>query len=162
MANNILYAALMFLCGWLWYFLVVRQFVFNFTTVKPMLKRIQKATVGKPDVISVNASRFTTLSIVVWIVISIITAGVVVYLCRNKAYLFISFFIGALIGVVTFLGQYTEYNERNFNDFCSSYYRFVYDDQLRTSMYHNKIPAIKVRLDEMGIDKTIIIPVFKK
>lgn len=161
MANKVLYAALMFLAGWLWYFLIVRQFVFNFTTVLPMLKRFRRASQSENDLISVNSSRFVAISIIVWIIISLGIFILVAFLCRNHIYLTYSFLVGGIIGAVTFVGHYTEYTERNFKDFCSSYYRFVFDDELRTAMYNSKISAIKIRLDAMNISKDLIVPKFK-
>lgn len=161
MANKVLYASLIFLAGWLWYFLVVRQFVFNFSTVIPMLKRFKKASPKDHEVISVNASRFVVISIIVWILVSAGIAALVIFLCRNKVYLTYSFLIGGAVGIITFIGRYTEYTERNFKDFCSAYYRFVFDDELRTAMYNGKISAMKVRLDEMNINNNDIIPEFK-
>ena len=161
MANKVLYAALMFLAGWLWYFLVVRQFVFNFTTVLPMLKRFKKASSSDNEVISVNASRFVVISIIVWIFVSAGIAALIIFLCRNDVYLTYSFLFGGIVGAITFVGRYSEHTERNFKDFCSSYYRFVFDDELRTAMYNGKISEMKVRLDEMNISKKDIIPEFK-
>lgn len=161
MANKVLYAALMFLAGWLWYFAVVRQFVFNFTTVRPMLRRFKKLSGDWEKIISINSSRYLTINVLVWILISIGLAVLVYFLTRKHIYLFISFLVGALIGIITFWGRYSEYTERNFKDFCSTYYRFVFDDELRTAMYNSKIPAMKKRMESMGLDKTILIPEFK-
>ena len=161
MANQVLYVALMFLVGWLWYFLVVRQFVFNFTTVHPMLKRFKKLSDDWEKIISINSFRYLTINIIVWILISFGLCFLAYYLCRNNLYLFISFLVGGAVGVITFLGRYSEYTERNFKDFCSTYYRFVFDDELRTAMYNSKIPAMKNRMNDMNLDKTILIPEFK-
>jgi len=161
MENKIIYAALLFLAGWLWYFLIVRQFVFNFTTVMPMLKRFKSAEKTKEQLISVNANRFVWISVFVWFLISVGLAVLVVFLCRNHIYLWISFFVGGVIGVITFIGRYTPSTKRNFLDFCSSYYRFIFDDELRTAMYNGKISQMKTAFNRLEINKDLIIPEFK-
>ena len=161
MANQVLYAALMFLVGWLWYFLVVRQFVFNFTTVRPMLNRFKKLSPEWNTIISINSFRYLSINIIVWILISAGLCLLAYYLCRNHMYLFISFLIGGMVGVFTFLGRYSEYTERNFKDFCSTYYRFVFDDELRTAMFNSKVPAMKKRMEILNLDKEILIHDFK-
>ena len=156
MSSKILIATLLFLGGWLWYFLIMRQLVINFTTVKPMLK---KFTTTEKEIISVNSLRFLYLSIFVWFIISFGLLIGTIFLTRKHLYLCISFIIGGVIGVITFIGRYTSSTESNFKDFCSTYYRFIYDDELRTYMYYGKINEMRKRLTEMNIDN--IIPNFK-
>lgn len=68
-------------------------------------------------------------------------------------YLKISFLVGGVLGALLYIRHYGPDTQSNYNDFCSTYYRFVPDDALRTHMYDNKISQMKARLDEMGIDK---------
>ncbi len=156
MDKQIMWAALVFAGGWLWFFVFLRQLIFSFTTTLPMIRRFNKAG---PELISVNARRFMILSMVVWVLICGGTAYLVIHFA--KLYLWLSFLGGAVVGVLSFITRYGPYTESNFKDFCAAYYRFVPDDELRTDMYNAKISQMKVRLDEMGVDKSIIIPEFK-
>jgi hypothetical protein len=157
MEKQIMWGGLIFLGGWLWFYLMLRQLIFNFTTVLPMIKRFKKAG---PELMSVNASRFVVISILVWTAIAGGIAALVIIFA--KTYMWIAFLVGGLVGILSYIGRYGPYTKANFNDFCSAYYRFVPDDELRTDMYNNKIGQMKTRLDDMGIDKTIVIPEFKR
>lgn len=156
MDKQIMWAALLFVAGWLWYYFFARQIVFNLTTVLPMINRFKKAD---KDLISVNANRLCIISCIVWLIICGASLALIIHFM--KLYLWLSFIGGGIIGVLTYITRYGPTTKSNFSDFCATYYRFVPDDMLRTAMYNNKISEMKVRLDEMGIDKTLIIPEFK-
>lgn len=66
MDKMVMWAALVFLGGWLWFYLFLRQLIFNFATALPLLKRFAKAGDG---LISPNAKRYLTISIIVWIAV---------------------------------------------------------------------------------------------
>lgn len=157
-----MYAALMFMAGWVWYYLIVRQVVFNLTTAKPLIKkfRTEKSLDGEP-LMNINAQRFLIISIVVWMLLVLGTGALVTWLCRKHSYLYISFFIGGLIGFFTFIGRYGPSISRNFRDFCAAYYRFVPADNLREAMYYGKVPAIKAQLENLGVPGESVIPEFK-
>lgn len=157
MDKMVMWAALVFLGGWLWFYLFLRQLIFNFVTALPLLRRFLKAGDG---LISSNAKNYLTISIVVWIVVCGGIAALVLHFAA--LYLKISFLVGGVLGALLYIKRYSPDTKSNFSDFCSTYYRFVPDDELRTDMYNNKISQMKTRLDEMGIDKKIIIPEFKR
>jgi hypothetical protein len=157
MEKQIMWAALIFLGGWLWFYFMLRQLIFNFTSAIPLLNRYRKAS---KELITVNAGRFLVISIVVWTVICGAIAYVVVRFAST--YLWASFLGGGLLGVLLTIPHLGPYVKANYRDFCMSYYRFVPDDELRTAMYDFKLGQMKVRLDAMGIDKSIVIPEFKK
>ncbi len=155
---KIMWAALVFLGGWLWFYFILRQLIFNLATALPMLNRFKKA--GGEKLMSVNAKRFLSISIIIWFVIS---AGVC-YLVIHFAppYLYISFLIGGVVGALLHIKHYGPDTKANYNDFCSTYYRFVPDDVLRTAMYNNKLSEMKARLAELEVNKKLVIPEFKR
>jgi hypothetical protein len=157
MEKQIMWGALVFLGGWLWFYLFIRQLVFNFATAIPLLSRFRKAT---PDLINANAKRYLVISIIIWIIISGGTAFLVIRFAAD--YLWISFLIGGVLGALLYINHYGPSTKSNYLAFCGTYYRFIPDDQLRTDMYNGKISQMKVRLEEMGIDKNAVIPVFKR
>ena len=67
MQMKILGAGVLLVLGWLWFYLFVRQFLFNFFTAYPLIKKMQAA---KEDLIAVGAKRYTGVSVascaVVW------------------------------------------------------------------------------------------------
>ena len=52
MQMKILGAGVLLVLGWLWFYLFVRQFLFNFFTAYPLIKKMQAA---KEDLIAVGA-----------------------------------------------------------------------------------------------------------
>lgn len=157
MEKQIMWGALIFLGGWLWFYFFLRQLMFNFATALPMLNRFRKAD---PELISVNARRYSIICILVW---TAICGGIAFVIIRFAAqYLWISFLVGGALGALLYIRHYGPDTKSNFLSFCGVYYRFVPDDELRTDMYNEKISQMKVRLDAMGIDKTAIIPEFKR
>lgn len=157
MEKQIMWAALVAVGGWMWFYLFFRQLVFSFTTALPMIKRFNSQGT---ELISVNARRYAYLSVLVWVLISGGIAAAVIALC--KLYLWLSFLGGGLVGLILYWNRMTAETQSNFNAFCTAYYRFVADDELRTAMYNNKIPQMKTRLTELGVDKNKIIPDFKR
>ena len=157
MEKQIMWGALIFLGGWLWFYFFVRQLTFNFATAIPMLSRFNK---GGKDLINVNAKRYLVISALIWIVISGGVAALVIIFA--EPYMIISFFTGGVLGAVLYIRRYGPDTKSNFLAFCSSYYRFIPDDELRTDMYNGKIGQMKTRLDELGADKKVVIPEFKR
>ena len=155
MAMKILFAAAIFLGGWLWFYLFLRQFLFNILTAYPLINKLKTAS---PDLIAIGATRYTNISIAVCLVISAIIIAVVIVFC--PLYLLISFFVGALLGFVTHIGKLTPDNRNMFDTFCNGYYRFVPDDELRTAMFNKKPGQIKQRLYNMNLPRDFV-PDFK-
>ena len=158
MEGKIMLCAGLFLLGWLWYYIFARQFIYNFTNAYPLIRKMQKTD---PELISPNAKRYTTISVIASFALCAIIIAIVVFLCRKHVYYIISFFAGGVLAFIVFFKQLSPQFKNNFESFCTAYYRFVPDDELRTAMYNKKIPQMKVRLHEMGLSSDFI-PEFDK
>ena len=62
MEAKIMWGAFIFLGGWLWAYLFVRQLLFNLQTAYPLIKKMKAAD---PDLIAVGAKRYTDISMIV-------------------------------------------------------------------------------------------------
>ena len=155
MATKIMLAAAIFFGGWLWFYVFMRQFLFNFTIAYPLIKNMQAID---PDLIAVGAKRYTTTSVLVCAVVSAVVLFIVIRFC--PLYLIISFAVGALICCVMLIPQLSLRNKAMFESFCTGYCRFIPDDELRTIMYNKEIKKIDRRLREMGYGRTFV-PEFK-
>ena len=153
---QIMWFGAIFLGGWFWFYLFMRQFLFDFTVAYPLVKKMRNT--GE-DLILSAANKYTTVSVVVCSVFMAIVAFLVIRFL--KTYLMIGFFVGALVGLVTRLGKLTPKDRGMFDSFCAAYYRFVPDDELRTAMYNKKPSQMKLRLHDMELS-TSFIPDFKK
>ena len=153
---QIMWFGAILLGGWFWFYLFLRQFLFDFTVAYPLTKKMRNT--GE-DLILSAANKYTTVSVVVCSVFMALVAFLVVFFA--KTYLIIGFFCGALLGLVTHLGKLTPKDRAMFDTFCAAYYRFVPDDELRTAMYNKKPSQMKLRLHDMGLS-TEFIPEFKK
>lgn len=156
MEMKILFAGAVFLGGWLWFYLFLRQFLFNLCTAFPLIKAMNQA---QPELIAVGAKRYTMVSLTVCTVVCAAVAALILRFC--PLYLVISFFAGALVGIAMYAGKLSPKNRAMFDVFCNGYYRFVPDDELRTHMYNKNPHKMKVRLHTMGVS-TDWIPDFKK
>ena len=148
-------AAAIFFGGWLWSYLFIRQFLFNLITAFPLIKKIKAL---QEDLIAVGAVRYTVVSLITCGVVAAIILAVVIRFCPK--YLMISFLVGAAMALIMLLNKLSPNNRPMFDAFCSSYCRFVTDDELRTAMFNKKPGQIKTRLRAMGILDTFV-PEFK-
>lgn len=156
MQMKILGGGALLVVGWLWFYLFVRQLFFNFLTAYPLIKGMQAANA---ELIAIGARRYTAVSTGSCIVVCVIVITIVALLC--PWYFIICFFAGAVVAMFMYLPILGPKNRAMFDSFCSTYYRFVPDDVLRTAMYNKKPSQMKVRLHEMGISDAFI-PEFKK
>ena len=92
MEIKIMYAAILFFAGWLWFYVFVRQFLFNFVTAYPLIKKMREID---PELIAVGAKRYTTTSVLVCTLISAVIIFVVLRFCPD--YLKIAFFVAAAL-----------------------------------------------------------------
>ena len=145
-----------FFGGWLWFYLFMRQFLFNLMTAYPMIRKMQEID---PNLIAVGAKRYTNTSIIVCTVFSAIVLFVIFRFCPR--YLIISFFVGAVLCMLMLWGKLSPQNKAMFENFCAGYCRFVGDDELRTLMFNKEIKKINRRLREMGYDRSFV-PEFKQ
>ena len=155
MEMKIIYAAALFFVGWMGYYLFGRQLLFNFFTAFPLIRTMQRT---QKDLIVKNAVRYTVISIIVSTIICGVIVGIVIWLC--PLYLKIAFGVGALVALIMYAGKLSPRTRANFDAFCTGYYRFVPDDELRTLMYNKNPHKMKVRLHAMGLELDMI-PEFK-
>ncbi len=155
MEIKIMLAAGIFLGGWLWFYLFMRQFLFNLMTANPLIRRMNALD---PELIAIGAKRYTVISTIICVIISVIIAAVVIRFC--PIYLLVSFFIGALLCFVLLLPKFSYTNNAMFDSFCTAYCRFVPDDSLRTAMFNKDVKAMNRRLREMEYSGTFV-PEFK-
>lgn len=146
MEIKIMFFAALFFAGWLMFYLFGRQLVYNFTTAFPLIRKMQKAD---ENLIDGNAVRYTVISVIVTAVICAVIIGIIIWLC--PLYLKIGFGIGVLVALIMYANKLSPATRSNFDAFCSSYYRFVPDDELRTLMYNKNPHKMKVRLHAMGL-----------
>ena len=156
METKIMLCAGVFFGGWLWFYLFMRQFLFNLMTAYPMIHKMQEID---PNLIAVGAKRYTNTSIIVCTVFSAIVLFVIFRFCPH--YLIISFFVGAVLCMLMLWGKLSPQNKAMFENFCAGYCRFVGDDELRTLMFNKEIKKINRRLREMGYDRSFV-PEFKQ
>lgn len=155
MEMQILWGGALFLVGWLWSYLFVRQIMFNFLTAYPLIKKMLSLN---GELIAIGAKRYTTVSVLVNILFAGLSLFAVIHFCR--LYQIICFSVGALVAFVMLIPRTKPSFPASFDIFCSGYYRFVPDDELRTAMYNKKPGQMKSRLKAMGIGGTFI-PEFK-
>ena len=133
METKIMLCAGVFFGGWLWFYLFMRQFLFNLMTAYPMIRKMQEID---PNLIAVGAKRYTNTSIIVCTVFSAIVLFVIFRFCPH--YLIISFFVGAVLCMLMLWGKLSPQNKAMFENFCAGYCRFVGDDELRTLMFNKE------------------------
>ena len=156
MEMKIMLAGALFLGGWLWVYLFIRQIMFDFATALPLIKKMNKL---QEEMIAVGAKRYTVVSVITCSVVAAVILAAVLIWC--PLYMKISFGAGALLAIVLLISRVSPENRDMFDVFCSSYFRFVPDDELRTAIYNKKTSQIKSRLKAMGIEGTFV-PNFKE
>lgn len=155
MEMKILWIGAAAVIGWIVYYLFARQFVFNFVTGYPLIRKMKAA---KEDLISDNATKYTTTSVIITAFFLAIIFFIVLRFCAR--YIIISFFAGFAVCGLMLIRKTDASNRKIFDSFCGAYYRFVADDELRTAMYNMKPSQMKVRLHAMEV-RTDWIPEFK-
>lgn len=156
MGMKIMWAAVFVFIGWIGYYLFGRQIVFNFKTAFPLIRKMNET---QEDLIAPGARRYTVISTIVMTVLCLVICVVIFLFC--PLYLKICFVVGAVICAAMLIGKISPENRDMFDSFCSAYYKFVPDDELRTAMYNKKASRMKLRLHDMGLS-TAFIPTFKK
>ena len=146
MDKQIMYAALLFVAGWFYFYICLRQLIFNFSVAYPLIKKFGDAGV----MADVGARRLNTISVVIWLIICAGVAFVVIRFC--PVYLLVSFFAGALVGLVVFYNRLGPKTHSNFDAFSHTYCRFVEEDDLRNAMSSADLPKIRAALRALGAD----------
>ena len=150
-STKIMLAGAIFLGGWLWSYVFVRQILFNYITAFPLIKKMRSL---REDLIAVGADRYTTISTIVCFFFAAVFLFVVIRFC--PLYLILCFAGGAIVAFVMLLRMVSPRNRAMFDAFCSAYCRFVPDDELRTAMYNKKTGPIRARLKAMELSGTFI------
>ena len=156
MEMKIMLTGAVFLGGWLWAYLFIRQLMFNFMTALPLIKKMNAL---QEELIAIGAKRYTVISIITCSVVAAAILAAVLIWC--PLYIKISFGVGALLAIVLLIPRVSADNRDMFDTFCNSYYRFVPDNELRTAIYNKKTGQIKSCLKAMGIQGTFV-PDFKE
>jgi hypothetical protein len=68
--------------------------------------------------------------------------------------------IGAVIAIVMLIPRLNPSNKEVFDIFCDAYYRFIPDDELRTTVFNKNPKQINARLKVMHVSGTFV-PEFK-
>ena len=105
MEIKIMLAGALFLGGWLWAYLFLRQIFFNYTTAFPM---IQKMNSLQEDLIAVGAKRYTVVSVVFCGVVAAAILAAVLVWC--PLYIRIGFLAGAVVAVVLLIPRVSARN----------------------------------------------------
>ena len=154
MAMKIMWAAAIFFGGWLFFYLVGRQLVFNFSAAYPTIKKMREQD---KELIAPGADKYTNISVLVCVVTIVVVAAIVIRFC--PLYLMISCAVGAVSALLMYLPHAKVSDRGTFDLFCSAYSRFVPDDELRTAMFNRKPKEIRKRVREMGLDPAFV-PIF--
>ena len=156
MEIKIMLAAALFFAGFLWVYLIIRQFLFNVSIAYPTLNKMKAL---KEDLIVIGAWRYTHISMVVCVLVSAVVLFVVIRFCPT--YLLISFGVGSLICFLMLVFKIKPQNKAMFDNFCTAYCRFVQDDEVRTLMFEKDYKKIDRRLRELGCTGSFV-PEFQK
>ena len=155
METKIMISGALVLAGFLWSYLFVRQIVFNFSVAYPLIRRMKEL---QPDLIAPGSKSYTVISNV----ICILVGGAILFAVAYFAPLYISIaFAGGAVAAFLFILFRTKPENKGMMDlFCSAYYRFIPDDELRTIVFNKEYKKVKARLKNMGITGTFV-PDFK-
>ena len=155
MEMKIMLSGALVLGGFFWFYLFLRQFLFNLLVANPLIKKMNSL---QPELIGVGAKRYTMISNLVSILVGGAIAFAVLYFC--PLYIKISFAVGAVAACLFIFFRTKPENRESFELFTNAYYRFVPDDELRTLLYKKEYKKIKARLREMDIQGNFV-PEFK-
>jgi hypothetical protein len=153
--TQIMVGAGFFLLGWLWAYFPVRQLLFNFFVAYPLTNRMRKL---REELIAIGANRYTTVSTVVCTILSALLLFLLIRF--GKTYMIVFALIGAVIAIVMLIPRLNPSNKEVFDIFCDAYYRFIPDDELRTTVFNKNPKQINARLKVMHVSGTFV-PEFK-
>lgn len=148
MEMKIMYGALMFVGGWFYFYICLRQLIFNFTVAYPLIAKFGKA--GAQVFAPTGANRLNTISVIIWLAICVGLGFVVVHFAA--LYLTLCFAGGVVIGLVVFAKKLGPKTKSNFEAFCHTYCRFVPDDDLRQAMAHADLPKMRAALRALNVE----------
>lgn len=149
MEMKIMYGALIFVAGWFYFYICLRQLIFDFTVAYPLISKFGKAMNGELFAAK-GANRLNTISVIIWLVICVGLGFLVVHFAA--LYLIISFFVGAVLGIILYIKKLGPSTKSNFEAFCHTYCRFVPDDDLRQAMNQCDLPKMRAALRTLNCD----------
>lgn len=156
MSGKIMWAGALFFGGWLWSYVFIRQIMFNFIVAKPLIRKLRAM---QKELIAIGADRYTVISTLTCALLAGILLALVIRFC--PLYQTVFFAIGAVTAFVMLFYLVTPRERSMFDAFCSSYCRFVPDDELRAALYNKKTGPIRSRLKAMGLEGSFV-PEFRK
>ena len=148
MDAKIMYAALIFVAGWFFFSICLRQLIYDFTVGYPLIKKFGDA--GETIFAAKPARNLNTISVLVWLALCAGLSFVIIYFC--PLYLMLSFWGGVLLGVIVYATKLGPRTKSNFEAFCRTYYRFMPDDELRTATYNVDLPRMRAALRALNCD----------
>lgn len=143
---KIMYGALVFVLGWFYFYICLRQLIFDFTVGYPLISRFGKE--GEEIFVAKGARRMNTISVVIWLVICAGLAFVVIYF--GALYVKVAFAVGVVVGFAVYAKQLGPTTRSNFDAFCRTYCRFVPDDDLRQAMSNADTAKMHASLRRLG------------
>ena len=149
MEMKIMYGALIFVAGWFYFYICLRQLIFDFTVAYPLISKFGKAMNGELFAAK-GANRLNTISVIIWLVICVGLGFLVVHFAA--LYLIISFYVGAVLGIILYIKKLGSSTKSNFEAFCHTYCRFVPDDDLRQAMNQCDLPKMRAALRALNCD----------
>ncbi|NLC72375.1 MAG: hypothetical protein GX684_01170 [Ruminococcaceae bacterium] len=148
MEMKILYAALMALAGWIFFYICVRQLVFNFTVGYPLISKLKPT--GESVFYAKAARHLNNISVIIWF---FIVAGISFVVIRfAPLYLQVSFAVGFISCILLFIKKLGPKDKKNLEAFLRTYSRFALPDDLRTAMYNADVPKVHAALRASGFD----------
>lgn len=151
MEAKIMYGALMIVAGWVYFYICIRQLVFDFTVGYPIIRLF--ATDDDRLIVAKPARNLNTVSVCVWFLLCGVLGFLVVWFC--SLWLMIPFWVGVIVGVVCYINKLGPKTKSNMDAWMRTYYRFMPDDELRTACYHTDYPRIRAALRALDSDVTI-------
>jgi hypothetical protein len=148
MEVKIMYGALIFIAGWLYFYICLRQLIYDFTVGFPLISKFGAA--GEKILCAKNARRLNIISVVIWAAICVGLAWVTFRFC--PLYLLLSFWAGVLLGVGLYIKKMGPRTKSNFEAFCRTYYRFMPDEELRAAAYEGDLPRLRAALRALECD----------
>lgn len=145
---KIMYGALIFVGGWFYFYICLRQLIFDFTVAYPLISKFGKA--GEQVFAPKGANRMNTISVVIWLLICAGLAFLVIHFAA--LYLTLCFAGGVVVGIIVFAKKLGPKTMSNFEAFCRTYCRFVPDDDLRQAMNQADLPKMRAALRALDCD----------
>ena len=148
MDMKIMWAALIFVGGWFYFYICLRQLIFDFTVGFPLISKFGAA--GETVFAATGAKRLNIISVIIWALICVGIGWVVIRFCPT--YLLVSFWAGAVIGLACFAKRLGPGTKSNLEAWLRTYCRFMPDDALRMACYEADLPKLRSALRALNAE----------